>query len=209
MFHAATPVDLGGLGGIPNRPLAIDVTGLDRGIDQRADVDLLVDDEGELRGVLRGHPRSFTLPEGSTSYGDWAAPRVRATDTQRPGTAGLTTATPAGPDRDPRAEALPSVARGGHGDSAVGLYLHVEGVTDQEDEARRVAEARGYRASSGELGCDQGAAEALGITMDDDPPLAAALYFDDRADAEQVRDVLEADGLDTVGIASVRMYCAD
>ncbi|WNB84559.1 hypothetical protein [Cellulomonas sp. ATA003] len=55
----------------------------------------------------------------------------------------------------------------------------------------------------GELACDQGAAEALGL---DPQTIAASVYFASEADA---RRFAEAYGPDVVGVAAVTVFCRD
>jgi hypothetical protein len=76
------------------------------------------------------------------------------------------------------------------------------------DAAEERAAQAGYVSSTGDLGCDAGAAEALGL----DPRSAwgsVAVYFDSEATAETVVAAFATRGGDVMGIAPVTLYCAD
>jgi hypothetical protein len=63
----------------------------------------------------------------------------------------------------------------------------------------------GYRTGRGDMGCDYGAAAALGL----DPEAylyTTSLHFWDEADAQRFVDLFEPE---VVGIALVRTYCLD
>ena len=71
---------------------------------------------------------------------------------------------------------------------------------------RRVAEL-GYPQGGGELGCDVGAGEALGIG---DGAMAIAVYFDTQAGAEDfAQRYAETYGEEVVGLAQVTTLCLD
>jgi hypothetical protein len=90
------------------------------------------------------------------------------------------------------------------------LYL---AVTDSYDdpailEAETAARSVGYLATAGDLGCDVGAAEALGR----DPSAfaaAVAVYFDSEDNARLAADAFESRGVPVVGLAHVSLLCAD
>ena len=87
-----------------------------------------------------------------------------------------------------------------------GVYLAVSrGEIDAKvDAARADVERLGYHPSSGQIGCDQGAAEGLGLPSEDYS--MAAVYFETRELAQQFVDAYEPG---VVGIALVTVFCAD
>jgi hypothetical protein len=96
------------------------------------------------------------------------------------------------------------------GGNAWAVYLAVV-PSDQrggpEYQAADAARAEaGYEPASGELGCDQGAPEALGR---DSSSAAVGVYFDSQARAEQARAAFQARDHSVVGVVQVRTYCAD
>jgi hypothetical protein len=99
-----------------------------------------------------------------------------------------------------------------HGGTAWGVYLAVVSTDDPVNdpvltEAGRVAGEAGYgptRAS--DLGCDQGAPEALGA---EPHAMAVAVYVDTQGRAEQARAAFEARGDNVRGVAHVTTYCMD
>lgn len=104
-------------------------------------------------------------------------------------------------------EPLPSQAPPVHGGTPVAVYLAVS--VDSSDSAleraRAAAAEAGYEAGGGELGCDQGAVEALGL----DPARSwsgVALYFVDQRTADRfVRGYPH----EVVGVAQVTTFCLD
>jgi hypothetical protein len=99
-----------------------------------------------------------------------------------------------------------------HGQPAWGLYLAI--APDGESGAPQMVAAiqakadAGYGDSGGysDLGCDQGAAEVLGV---DPSSFTVAAYYETEAIANQAREAFEARGTEVVGIAFVRTYCLD
>lgn len=74
------------------------------------------------------------------------------------------------------------------------------------ERARARAEQAGYdEVGGGDIDCDQGAREALGLDPDRDY-YAVALYFPDRPTAQQFVDAYEPG---VVGIADLTTYCLD
>lgn len=104
----------------------------------------------------------------------------------------------------------PALTGGTQGGEAWGVYLAVayaeEGVDAPElVEAKAQAAAVGYNAGSGDVACDQGASEALGL----DPErsyLTVAVYFATEADARLFVDLYQPG---VVGLAAVETYCMD
>lgn len=91
-----------------------------------------------------------------------------------------------------------------HGGVVWGLYLAVGPTLDDADMegAVRQAEELGYTPSSGDLACDDGAADALGVDVSSS---GVAVYFATREDAEAATQFFDA----WVGIARVTTYCLD
>jgi hypothetical protein len=91
-----------------------------------------------------------------------------------------------------------------HGGTVWGLYLAAGPALDDPtmDAAIRQAEALGYTPSSGDLACDDGAADALNV---DDGSSGVAVYFATREDAEAATQFFD----EWVGIARVTTYCLD
>lgn len=86
-----------------------------------------------------------------------------------------------------------------------GVYFAL--ADDPEDPSLEAAVKRlerdGYVAGSGQLGCDRGAAEALGAEEDD---FAVGLYFSSEDDAERFAELSDPPPL---GRARVKIFCAD
>lgn len=111
----------------------------------------------------------------------------------------------AGPSPFPR-QIDPSL----HGGSAWAVYL---AVTDSYDdpsilEAKDLARSVGYDAAAGDLGCDVGAAAALGRNPEAFAA-AVAVYFDSESSATLARDLFERREIPVVGVASVSVLCLD
>ncbi len=93
------------------------------------------------------------------------------------------------------------------------LYL---AVTDQGYDSPPVQQAQaaaadlGYEVGAADLGCDRGAAEALGYETGAGQTWAAvALYFSTHEQAQQVRAAAEDRGHPVEGVADVTTYCLD
>ena len=96
------------------------------------------------------------------------------------------------PDGGARPEDWPAEAAPVHGASVWAVYLAVGQAGDPElADATEFLERHGYSAGVAELGCDQGAAEALGR---DPQELAVAAYFDERTDADDFLAMLKPPG---------------
>ena len=94
-----------------------------------------------------------------------------------------------------------------HGGSYWAVFLDVSraGDTAGEQEAREALAAAGYRGSGGDVGCAQGASEALGL----DPAIAYTgvwVEFATAAEAQRFVDLYEPG---VVGTARVTAYCLD
>ena len=107
---------------------------------------------------------------------------------------------PASPSGD-----WPDEAPAAHGEPTWGVYLAVGDVTDPTvQEAYDHAISLGYAgAGIGQLGCDEGAAEALGADQAD---MRVAVYFDSREKAEEFVAMYDQP---TVGVVEVTTYCLD
>ena len=99
-----------------------------------------------------------------------------------------------------------------HGGETWGVYtvvLEAGGSADDprwQEGTRRLGEL-GYPTGGGEIGCDVGAAEVLGVA---DGAMAVATYFDTQADAELfAQRYTERYGEEVVGIARVTTLCMD
>jgi hypothetical protein len=99
----------------------------------------------------------------------------------------------------------PSVAEPVHGGTAWGVYLAV--MTSPDDPAYVQSGTRlerlGYFPSEGDVSCDEGAAEALGLEPN---VLVRSVHFGSREDAEAFVALY---GDDILGIAQVTTYCLD
>ena len=99
-----------------------------------------------------------------------------------------------------------------HGGQTWGVYTVVVDAGASDAGLRREAGAQrlvslGYPRGGGELGCDLGATEALGVL---EGALAVAAYFDTQADAELfAQRYAETYGERVVGIAAVTTLCMD
>lgn len=121
--------------------------------------------------------------------------------TAPPGATG-TTGSPESPTPDP----LPTPLTGTvlHGERYFGVYLAVAPFDAPElDAAVQQLADLGVLAFPGDIACDQGAAEQLGVPSD---VAAVAIYFERRPDAQAWLDALDPPAL---GIAMVRTFCAD
>lgn len=144
-----------------------------------------------------------TAPPGTTT----TTTEAPTTTTEPPTT--TTTEPPATTTTAPRAFP-PQVTEGTQGGSIWGAYLAVAPAFGDPAlaEAAARAQAVGYTNVSergGQLACDQGATEALGL----DPEVdwyGTALYFATEADARLFEELFEPE---IVGIALVQTYCMD
>jgi hypothetical protein len=117
---------------------------------------------------------------------------------------------PSAADPDPGEKPTEAArARAEHGESYWGVYLHAGESTrglDAEEAGKLLRErglALGEDFSKGELGCDVGAAEALGLPEE---TIAIGVYFRDEADARAFAASLPRE---PVGIARVQTMCRD
>jgi hypothetical protein len=74
------------------------------------------------------------------------------------------------------------------------------------DAAVRVANDAGYQAGPGDVNCDEGARQVLGVP---DNTMVVGLYFDTQAQATQARAAFEARGHQVAGVAHIKVFCAD
>lgn len=114
-----------------------------------------------------------------------------------------TTTPPAVVDTPPAT--LPQAADVTHGNDVWGAYVAVVDSFDSaaaEDAKARIV-ALGYEPSGGDVGCDEGAAETLGISQGS---LVVASYFATEADAVLFTEMY---GPDTIGVAPVTLFCLD
>jgi hypothetical protein len=99
-----------------------------------------------------------------------------------------------------------------HGGDAWAVYLAVadnyEFDAPELEEAKDLAEMYGIEIGTGELACDHGGAEALGLDPDGDWAAVSAL-FESEADAKQFVDAFEARGHSVVGMGLVQTFCLD
>jgi hypothetical protein len=138
-----------------------------------------------------------TTAEGTTATTSTTV--VTTTTTTTTTTAATTTTTP-----------LPEQAFPGHGGEAYAVYIGAAGADGFDvstfDEATAAAEALGYDVLGyGDVFCDQGAAEALGLDPDGNW-FVTGLYFATEEDA----DIFAAAyPLPVLAIAQITMFCAD
>jgi hypothetical protein len=94
-----------------------------------------------------------------------------------------------------------SIEQGG---TYFGVYLAAgpQGSPELDAAVAQLA-AVGVGAYPGDIACDQGAAEQLGVA---DNLMAVAMYFETRSDAETFAAALDPPPL---GVAKVKTYCAD
>lgn len=155
-----------------------------------------------------GSPSATPSPSGSASPtptlppGPTPTPHVQPTAQPEPtaAPAPAQTAAPGQPAAWP--EGISTVT---HGAQVHAAYV---AVTESRDDprwaqSRRQVEDLGYVASGGELACDSGAAEALGL---DPQMLGVAVYFRSAADAQTFARMYEPG---VVGTAPVTLFCLD
>jgi hypothetical protein len=135
------------------------------------------------------------------------------TPTSVASTASSTTSTTSTTTEPPALPAFPPEFTGlTHGGEAWALYLAIAppGQYDAPEllAADAAAAEAGYGSGGGfgELACDRGAPEALGR---DGTSLAAAVYFETQAEAQQAQDAFQSRGQPVVGIVHVETGCLD
>lgn len=140
---------------------------------------------------------------------------VQTTTTSQPTTTtstSPTTTTTTAPTTSTNLPGFPPEATGvGHGVEKWGVYLAVsDDYADAElADATELARSYGYEFTGvADLGCDQGAAEALDLD-----PLASlatvAVFHDSEEDALQAVAAFEARGHSVIGMGLIQMYCLD
>ncbi|HEV7758950.1 MAG TPA: hypothetical protein VGO78_08170 [Acidimicrobiales bacterium] len=147
-----------------------------------------------------------------------AAPDPSTTETPSttPSTTPTTTPSSTASPTPPALPEFPPEAPLEHGKSTWGLYLVVlpqgQASVDSAEfqAAQQAARDAGYSQAEGYsgIGCDEGAAEALGLDPNADL-IAPAVYFASEAQADQARAAFEARGQHVAGIAHVTPYCLD
>jgi hypothetical protein len=97
-----------------------------------------------------------------------------------------------------------------HGGDAWAVYLAVaDDFGDPSlDEASSLAETYGYFAGVADVNCDQGAAEAVGVSSGGSEAVVG-VYFDSEMDANQFVLAYEARGHTVAGMGLVQTYCLD
>lgn len=141
--------------------------------------------------------------------GDESPEKAAPSTVTRPTRAATTTTVPAPTSTSPPAGAtLPTPVAVEHGRDMYGVYLSVERGASPTAETRAAeAEARRHNwpYSGGDINCDQGAREALGLDPARDY-YAIAVYFATAQDAQRFVDGYEPG---VVGTAAVKVFCAD
>lgn len=149
--------------------------------------------------IACGEEDEAAAPASPTS----SVPPTTASPSPSPG---VTETTSPSEEPSPTPTALPSPVTTSleHGGTYFGLYLAVgpPGATELDDAVEQLADL-GIEAYAGDLACDQGAAEQLGVGED---LMAVGLYFETRRDAQSFAGALDPA---PVGIARVTTYCAD
>ncbi|MEW6058582.1 MAG: hypothetical protein AB1551_00305 [Actinomycetota bacterium] len=108
------------------------------------------------------------------------------------------------PSESPLPPLPPAVESVMHGGTYFGVYLAVGEAGDPAlTAAVEQANALGYQAFPGDIACDQGAAEALGVA---DNLMAVAIYFEQ---VEQANDLIPWLHQPPLGVVRVQTYCAD
>ena len=99
-----------------------------------------------------------------------------------------------------------------HGGESWAVYLAVADNYDftapELEEAQDLANTYGIEHGTGELACDQGGAEVLGLDPNGEWAVVSVL-FDSEADAEQFVNAFEARGHSVVGFGPVQTFCLD
>ena len=158
------------------------------------------------RLLLCGSIFALVLATGSPGAAaeSTTAPEPNATETAVP-----TTTTP---PTAPLAPLPPAQEEPVHGGSAWAVYLAA--ATDISDpkiaDAIALLEDLGYVAGwgSGDLACDRGGAQAVGVDPSDNYAAVRA-YFDTALDAARFVVALDARGHAVLGIGLVQTYCLD
>ncbi len=147
-------------------------------------------------------------PDVATSAPVTTEPPVPTTEVAESQT--TPTPTTAAPPTTTSLPAFPPIKESlSHGSEAWAVYLAV-GVSDDPalGEAALLLQDLGFRSGVGDLGCDWGAGELLGL----DPTEfwdAVAMYFETEAHAEAFVEAMEARGHGVVGWGLVHTYCMD
>lgn len=171
-------------------------------------------------GTIASSEQTVALPSASASPTTAPSPsppsptqvppsRVPSPTPVAPATARTTAPTSSRP-APPAAPDFPAAVQPEHGGEYAGVFLAVARTPDDRrlEKANDQARAAGYDddvLGIGDIGCSEGAREALGLDPDEDY-YAAALYFADMATAKQFVDAFEPG---VVGTAVVRTYCLD
>lgn len=97
-----------------------------------------------------------------------------------------------------------------HGGDAWAVYLAVaDDFGDPSlDEASSLADTYGYFAGVTDINCDQGAAEAVGVSSGGSE-VVVGVYFDSELDANQFVLAYETRGHTVAGIGLVQTFCLD
>jgi len=137
-----------------------------------------------------------------------SSPSTGPTPTATPTATTTPSATPIespSPEPSPTEAALPEpVEMIMHGGTYFGVYLAAAPMDDPLlDEAVAQLAALGITAYPGDLACDDGATEQLGVS---EGLMGVAVYFEHRAEARVYAAALDPSPL---GIAKVTTYCAD
>ena len=144
-------------------------------------------------------PTATTGPTASTGPTQ-TAPATRTETVTKTETA---TKSPA-PEEPSGPPGLPPPVTPVHGKEFYGLYLAAAPFGAKElDEAVRRLDVLGIEAFPGDINCDEGAADQLGVPND---VAVVAVYFDRRRDARAWLDELDPR---PVGIARVTTFCLD
>ena len=142
------------------------------------------------------------------------SPGAAAEPTTAPGPSATETPVPttSTPPTAPLAPLPPTQEEPVHGGSAWAVYLAVAtDISDPEIAAAiSLLEDLGYVAGwgSGDLACDQGGAQAVGVDPSDNYAVVGA-YFDTALDAARFVVALDARGHSVLGIGLVQTYCLD
>lgn len=157
---------------------------------------------------------SATVPGATTADTTSAGPTEAATTPSEATSSAVPTTAPtptasggptSGATRWPKALGEP-----GHGDPVWAVYLALAHTGDDPaiDAAVRKASGAGYTAVQGDIACDQGAIEALGLDQYDYWS-AATVYFANRKDAADFVASYQAEVGTVAGSAQVNVGCLD